>query len=103
MRYNKLITFVYEVEGKRNPETGEYDEPTKTETKQRANVTDLGTDRSVKLFGSILEGAKVVRLLRPFNKPWDYVLIDGVPYEITKHRDARLRDGFICREVVKDG
>lgn len=103
MRYNKLVTFVHETEGKYNPDKGEYDDPVKHPDTKRANVTDLGTDRSAKLFGDIKEGAKVIRLLRPYNEVWDYVVIDGLSYEITKYRDTRLRAGFIVQEVTKDG
>lgn len=103
MRYNEPVVFIKETEGKYNPDTGVYDESLKTKDSKRANVTDLGTDRSVKLFGDIKEGAKVVRLLRPYNKVWDYLIIDGLTYEITKHHDLRLRSGFIVQEVIKGG
>lgn len=103
MRYNKPVIFIHETEGKYNPKTGEHEDSVKHSKTKRANVTDLGTDRSVKLFGDIKEGAKVIRLLRPYNEVWDYVVIDGLSYEITKCRDTRLRAGFIVQEVTKDG
>lgn len=101
MRYNKLITFIHETEGKYNPDTGEYDDPVKESDSKRVNLTDLGTDRSKTLFGDIKEGAKVIRLLRPYNKPWDYVVIDSKTYELTTQRDTRLRDGIIVQEVTR--
>lgn len=102
MKYNEPVIFIKETGSKYNPDTGVYDEPIKHKNKKRANVTDLGTDRSVKLFGDIKEGAKVVRLLRPYNKAWDYLIIGGLTYEITRHHDLRLRSGFIVQEVIKD-
>lgn len=102
MRFDKKITFVTQKDGNYNPYKGEYGAPIRIETIKRANVTDLGADRSVKLFGDILEGVKVIRLLRPFNKSWDYVKIDGFTYVISKKRDLRQKDTFIVKESVAD-
>ena len=103
MRYDKKITFVKRENGEYNPDLGEYEEDKDIRTIKRANVTDLGIDRSVAIFGSIEEGAKVIRLLRHYKNDWDFILIDGKKYESTKKRDLRLREGFIVQEVVKNG
>lgn len=103
MRYDKKIIFVKREEGKYNPDLGEYEDDKDVETVKRANVTDLGIDRSVVLFGSLEEGAKVVRMLRRYKNKWDFILIDGKKYESTKKRDLRLREGFVVKEVVNDG
>lgn len=103
MRYDKKIIFVKREEGKYNPNLGEYEDDKDVETVKRANVTDLGIDRSVALFGSLEEGAKVVRMLRHYKDEWDFILIDGKKYEPTKKRDLRLREGFVVQEVVNDG
>lgn len=103
MRYDKKIIFVNREEGKYNPDLGEYEDDKDVETVKRANVTDLGIDRSVALFGSVEEGAKVIRLLRHYKDDWNFILIDGKKYEPTKKRDLRLREGFVVQEVVNDG
>lgn len=103
MRYDKKIIFVKREEGKYNPNSGEYEDDKDVETIKRANVTDLGIDRSVALFGSIEEGAKVIRLLRHYKDDWNFILIDDKKYEPTKKRDLRLREGFVVKEVVNDG
>lgn len=102
MNYNKNIVFITEEDEKYNPETSEYESVLNKKSK-RANVTDLGTDRSKALFGDIKQGAKVIRLKRPYNSPWDYIEYEGKTYNIITHRDARLRAGFIVQEVIKDG
>lgn len=89
--------------GKYNPNTGEYDEPKINETVKRENVTDLGIERSLALFGDVIQGAKVIRMLRPFDGKWDYVLIDSKKYEIMKHQDLSKKNTFIVREVVNNG
>lgn len=102
MNYNKKILFVTEDGKKYNPETSEH-ESVLIKKYKRANVTDLGTDRSKALFGDVKQGAKVIRLKRPYITPWDYVEYEGKTYNIITHRDARLRAGFIVQEVTKNG
>lgn len=101
MNYNKKIIFVVEKGGGYDPELGEHVPSVSILDRERVNLTDLGTDRSKTLFGDINEGAKVIRLLRPYNKSWDYVVIDGKTYELTTQRDTRLRDGIIVQEVTR--
>lgn len=109
MRYDTEVTFVIGKGGYYDPDKGEHVEPTLDETFKFANVTDLGTDRSKALFGDIKQGAKVIRLLRPYTKEWDYVLIfdklrnKAKKYEIITERNLRLKNTFIVQEVVHDG
>lgn len=106
MRYDTKVTFVVEKDEYYDPVLGEYVDGTKEETNLRANVTDLGTDRSKVLFGDIKQGAKVVRLLRPYTKKWDYVLIynkltkETQKFEIVTERNLRLKNTFIVQEVA---
>lgn len=109
MRYDTEVTFVIEKDGYYDPELGEHVEPTLAKTVKLANVTDLGTDRSKTLFGDIKQGAKVIRLLGPYTKEWDYVLIfnklsrKNEKFEIITERNLRLKNTFIVQEVFKDG
>ncbi len=109
MRYDTKVTFVIEKDEYYDHVLGEYVDGTKEETKLRANVTDLGTDRSKVLFGDIKQGAKVVRLLRPYTKKWDYVLIynkltkETQKFEIVTERNLRLKNTFIVQEVASGG
>ncbi|GAA3251640.1 Phage protein [Lactococcus lactis subsp. lactis] len=99
MRYDKKIIFVTETGGGYDPELGEHIEPTIVKTKKMANITDLGTERSKVLFGDVKQGAKVVRLLRPYLKNWDFVLIGNDKYKIVTGRQLRLKNTFILQEV----
>ena len=109
MRYDTEVTFVIEKDGYYDPELGEHVDPTIDEKNKHANVTDLGTDRSKALFGDIKEGAKVIRLLRPYTKEWDYVLIFNKlrnkteKFEIITERNLRLKNTFIVQEVASGG
>ena len=105
MRYDTSITFIKDsTDSHYDPDLGEWveDEPTATVTD--ANVTDLGTDRSVALFGSIKQGAVVIRTQPLFIIPkWDTIEIDGKSYRLTTDRQPLDRNSLIVEEVVKGG
>ncbi|MDG3374531.1 hypothetical protein [Enterococcus thailandicus] len=109
MRYDTEVTFIIEKDGYYDPDLGGHVEPTLDKKIKLANVTDLGTDRSKALFGNIKEGAKVIRLLRPYTKEWDYVLIFNKlrnkteKFEIITERSLRLKNTFIVQEVASGG
>ena len=73
MLLNSEITFWSE-DDSYNPKTHEYGE-TKKVAVFMANVTDLGTNRSVELFGTYDSTAKVIRMVEPINEPWSYLTI----------------------------
>lgn len=105
MRYADEIIFVKRGEGSHyDPNLGEWveDEPTRTLTS--ANVTDLGTNRSVTIFGSIKEGAKVIRTQPLFAIPkFDYLEFEDKTWEVITSRVPALRNSLIVQEVVIDG
>lgn len=105
MRYDISITFIKDsTDSHYDPDLGEWieDEPTVTVTD--ANVTDLGTNRSVALFGDIKQGAVVVRTQPLFLVPeWDSIEIDGKSYQLTTARQPLDRNSLIVEEVVKGG
>lgn len=103
MRYDQKIIFIVETEGGYDPEIGEHTEPTTDRKIKYANVTDLGTNRSKELFGDVKQGAKVIRLLRPYKKVWDKVQIGDESYEIVTSRKLRLKNTFIVQEVSANG
>lgn len=83
VRYNHEIKFFNEGKRKYNPITSSYEGGSELVADVMGNVTDVGADRSAKLFGSIVQGVKVVRLVEPIEKVWAYLTIDDSP---TKYR-----------------
>ncbi|OUN47136.1 hypothetical protein B5G22_06830 [Limosilactobacillus reuteri] len=65
-------------EGKRkyNPITSSYEGELELVADVMGNVTDVGADRSAKLFGSITQGVKIIRIVEPIEKKWAYLTID---------------------------
>lgn len=104
MRYDKEIVFVEKSnESYYDPDLGEYVQGENKETGTSANVTDLGTERSVKIFGDVKQGAKVIRTLPLFAIPkFDYIRFDGKTWQVVTHREPQERNSFIVQEVTVD-
>ncbi|MDM8212787.1 hypothetical protein QUW13_02715 [Enterococcus hirae] len=104
MRYLDEIVFIGAAEDDHyDPNLGEWVEGEPTRTKALVNVTDLGTNRSVEIFGDIKQGAKVIRLQPLFVLPkWDQIEYDGRTWELTTERVPAERHTLIVQEVVGD-
>lgn len=102
MRYTDEITFVKESsESHYDPESGEWINGEPVQTSALVNVTDLGTDRSVKVFGDIRQGAKVIRTMPLFSLPeFDHIEIDGKTFRETTARNPSGRHSLIVQEVA---
>lgn len=81
MRYSDRISFVTETEGGYNPGTGNHDEAKKTFDTLPCNISPIGVERSVQLFGEIDTSIIVARLQRPYHKSFDYVEIPEGQYK----------------------
>lgn len=105
MRYTDEITFVKESsESHYDPESGEWINGEPVQTSALVNVTDLGTERSVKVFGDIRQGAKVIRTMPLFSLPeFDHIEIDGKTFKETTARNPSGRHNLIVQEVESGG
>lgn len=100
MRYADRITFVSLVEGRGyNPDTGNYDENTQVLDTQACNLSSLGIDRTIQLFGKMDKEIMVARLQRPYEKPFDHALIKGVKYFATQHAAHRMESAFYLEAI----
>lgn len=102
MRYLETVTFVKESPDTRyDTDRGEWMESEPIKTTFSANVTDIGTERSIKLFGDIKQGAKVMRMMPLFDMPeYDYIEFDNKKWKLTTYRNPSERNTFILQEVV---
>ena len=96
------ITFVKKGKSKYDPNQGKHVELEPSErTVTTANVTEIGSETSVTLFGSIKEGALVIRTMPLFFAPvWDLIEYEGKTYQLTKEQHPSDRHTIIVREVV---
>ncbi|MBB1086375.1 hypothetical protein [Limosilactobacillus fastidiosus] len=88
MIFNHRIRFYSKAERKYNPRTHQYEGEPKLVDSIPANVTDVGTNRSVQLFGNYNQNSKVVRTIKEPPSVWDYVMIDnhGAKYVLQTSR-----------------
>lgn len=77
MIFDHKVYFYNKSARKYNPHTHQYDGDPKLIDSMVANVTDVGTNRSVQLFGNYNENSKVVRTVKEPPANWDYVMIDN--------------------------
>ena len=99
MRYDKRIYFVRKSQEEYDPIKGEWVGGATVATPKMANVTDLGSERSVAIFGSVMEDALTVRLLNRYREPFDTVRIDGTHYSVIKDLNLRRKQTLIVKEV----
>ena len=83
MRMDSIVSFYSATGRKYNPHTHQCEGETKMVAKLSANVTDVGTDRSVQVLSNINANSRVVRTYEEPPANWDYCLIDG---HVTKYR-----------------
>lgn len=103
MRYLDDVSFVKESSDSHyDPDLGEWVEKEPTRTVFSANITDIGTNRSVTVFGDINQGAKVMRMMPLFTMPeYDYIEFDNKKWTLTTYRNLGGRDTFILQEEIK--
>lgn len=108
MRYLDEVTFIKESpDSHYDPELGEYIKAEPIKAVFSANITDVGitdvgTDRSAKVFGYIKEGAKIMRMMPLFDMPeYDYVEFEGKKWYLLTYRNPSERNTFILREGMK--
>ena len=99
MRYDKRIYFVRKTQEEYDPIKGEWVGGITDTVPKMANVTDLGSERSVALFGNVMENALTVRLLNRHKDPFDTVRIYGTHYSVIKDLNLRRKQTLIVKEV----
>lgn len=89
MVFDSEVVFYNAEERKYNPKTHKYEGGPKEVGRVYANVTDVGTNRSVQILGNLNANDKVIRTYDEPPAKWDYCLINGhvTRYEITTRRD----------------
>lgn len=95
MRYNTPIYFQRIQAGAYDSESGNYANDTVTEVKKYASVTDTGTNTLQIIYGELKQGAKTIRLQRPYTEPFDRIRIGEKVYRV----DFARRSSFVVSEV----
>lgn len=103
MRFDTDAVFVKETPGEYDASTGNYGDGSTAEEPRLANVTDA-SGRTMKLiYGTIKEGALVIRIQGEKPSPFDYIRIDsGIhsgKYKVDSPRYLRRLCTFVVSEV----
>lgn len=98
MRYDKPIYFQTVEPGEYLP-NGDYDEPTVTEVKRLASVTDSGAQTMQLVYGGIKQGSKTIRLQNHYEEPFSFIRIDDKLYRVDMQRKLRRGHTFVVSEV----
>ena len=77
MRMDSIVKFYSATARKYDPRTHQYIGESVEIAELPANVTDVGTNRSVQVLGNLNANGKVVRTYEEPPAKWDYLLIDG--------------------------
>jgi hypothetical protein len=100
MRYDTPIYFQRAVSGKYNPDTGNYDDDTVTETKRYASITDSSTNTLLLVYGAIKQGSLTIRIQQKYEEPFDYIRIENKRYRVDRIRTVITQaQCFIVSEV----
>lgn len=98
MRYDKRIYFVKEGEGEYDYSTGNYVTTESIKHEVWANVSDMGTQRQTLIFGALKQGALTIRIQNKYEQPFDYIEVDGQPYNVASTRTFRHDQAFEVSE-----
>ena len=89
MRMDTKIRFYSESKRKYNPHTSKYEGGTELVDTRYANVTDVGANRSVELFGKYDQRAKTIRFSKPITASWSYLTIGHSPVKYRLNTERR--------------
>ena len=96
MRYDTPVFFQSIKSGEYDTNTHNYGEDIITEDKRYASIADTGTERLSLIYDKIKQGSKVIKLQRPYTKPFDRIRIGDKVYGVDFDR---ARKNFVVSEV----
>ncbi len=97
MRYDTPIFFQSVTEkGAYNANTGDYSPDTVAEVKKYADITSSGIEALKLIYGNLKQGSFIIRLQRPYKKPFDKIRIENKTYNVDFSRWEKV---FIVSEV----
>ena len=99
MRYDTPVFFQKRVSGNYNAKTGNYDADIVIETEVYADVTDASEKTLRIVYGSIKEGARVIRIQDKYDAEFSTIRIEDTVFKVDKKRRLRNKEVFIVSGV----
>ena len=85
--------------GAYNPETGNHEHETVTETKRYASVTNAGTETLNLVYGELRQGCLTVRIQAHYTTDFDRIRIGNKVYRVDLLRKLRNFTTMVVSEV----
>ena len=98
MRYNTPIIFVKSGRKEYDPDNGIWNEEKSIREKKYANVTHMNSERQKAVFGDVKPNRYAIRLQRAFDRPYDYIEMEGKAYTVDTDRYPTDRCSFVVTE-----
>lgn len=99
MRFDTPVYFQLIKSGAYNPNTGDYEPDTITETQRFASVTNSGAETLNLVYGELKQGSLIIRLQNHYNEPFDRIRIDNKVYRVDMLRRLRTKQTFVISEA----
>lgn len=84
MRLNNTIELQKKINGGYNPNTGQYDEDSIVSRTYSCNITQVGIEKQLKIFGNFDKNALIVRILNYDGFQFNACAVNGKKYNIKK-------------------
>ena len=99
MRYDTSVYFQKIEQGEYNTETGDYGEPTITETEVYASVMDTRSEMMRLIYNGPMQGSLTIQLQNHYTKAFDRIRIGDLIYKVDYTRRLRVKQTFVVSEV----
>lgn len=99
MRYDTPILFRRLAAGAYDPDTGDYNDDTYTDTKIYGSVMDTNTQTMNLVYGGIKQGSLTVHVQNHVDIAFDQLIIGNKKYRVDYTRRLRTKQSFIVSEV----
>lgn len=99
MRYDTPVYFQKIAQGEYNTETGDYGEPTITETEVYASVMDTRSEMLRLVYNGPMQGSLTIQIQNHYTDPFDLIRIGDLIYKVDYTRRLRVKQTFVVSEV----
>ena len=98
MRYASPIYFVSKEKPVRLP-NGDWSEGGKTKVLKYANISDMGDETKMSVFGNVTTQGLVIRIQNDYTSEFNHIEIDDVKYRVLRKKTFRHDAVFEVGEV----
>lgn len=102
MRYDTIVTF-YHADKKYDPRISGYRNRDTVLREQMANVTSLGTNRQIEIFGALKSHQKTIRLMERPPSAWSFLMLENDDTHYKLSTEIQTLKGYAMIVGASDG